>query len=362
MRAWFQRTFPETSQWLSEHRRHLPTVALVAGFIWDWLTLGRPDRLFDNAVLLFYVVLSGLSIIVLSLQRQRGRASPLAIRTILQFAFGNLTSALFILYSISGTFTGNWVFFLMLIGLLVGNEYFGDRYGQLRFNVTVYSLLVLAYFVLITPVVFARMGAEMFLVAAVASLGFIILYGVVLDILAPRVVHVSARQVGISVLAIHIGFTGLYFSELIPPVPLALRDMGIYHQVQREGGAYRLTHAPHAWYEFFESGDDVIYKTGTRDRAYCFSSVFAPADLSTPIVHHWQYYDLENEQWNTHARIPFSITGGRDEGFRGFSYISALQTGRWRCRVETERGALVGRQTFTVQAASSTPGLVTEVK
>ena len=66
---------------------------------------------------------------------------------------------------------------------------------------------------------------------------------------------------------------------------------------------------------------------------------------------HVGHVDLE-----IHTR-PIPVSGGRDEGYRGFSVKTALQPGDWRCDVKTAQGALIGRTSFTVTAASSTPTL-----
>lgn len=362
MRTWAQKRFPKISAFLIKHRERLPLAALATGLVWDSLTLGRPDRLFDNVVLLFYVVLAGLCILLTAWRAQQKRKIPLSLRLIVQFSFGNLTSALFILYSISGTLAGNWVFFVMLIALLLGNELLGPRYGELRFNLSVYYLLVLAYFVLITPVLFSQIGTHIFLIAGVLSIGVAVFYAVLLERIAPLVLASSVHFVSTAVLAIFVTFNVLYFTHLIPPVPLALRDMGIYHQVERTNDEYTLSYVPGEWYEFFRDSDDTIYMENADARAYCFSSVFAPADIQTPIVHHWEYYNASEEQWETHATIPFSITGGREAGYRGQTFIGALRTGTWRCNVETEGGALIGRQSFEVKKTDEMPDTQTVVR
>ena len=85
-----------------------------------------------------------------------------------------------------------------------------------------------------------------------------------------------------------------------------------------------------------------------------FVSVFAPAGISVPIVHRWEFFNASANEWQTATRVVFPLTGGRDDGFRGFSEKVALTPGKWRCSVETERGALIGRRTF--EAVKTPPG------
>lgn len=91
---------------------------------------------------------------------------------------------------------------------------------------------------------------------------------------------------------------------------------------------------------------------------YCFSSVFAPRTLETDIRHRWEKYNSETEEWDTVARIPFPIRGGRDSGYRGYTQTFQVTTGVWRCSVETNRGSLLGRTEFTV--VEGAPRLTTD--
>ena len=47
-----------------------------------------------------------------------------------------------------------------------------------------------------------------------------------------------------------------------------------------------------------------------------------------------------------------SIAGGRDGGYRGYS-LTTVNSGNWRVNIETERGQLIGRVKFKVEAGTS---------
>ena len=93
------------------------------------------------------------------------------------------------------------------------------------------------------------------------------------------------------------------------------------------------------------------------DPLYFYSAVFAPTKLKTTIVHRWQYFDRVREEWVTASDIPFPISGGRGEGYRGYSMKTALFPGLWRVQVMTERGAVIGRFRFEIFSATETPPL-----
>lgn len=355
--------FIRTKEFVLRHRRRMPTVALFFGLIWDSITLGRPDQLYDNIVLLFYLTLAGALIIFLNRRQQKtDEEISLWLLLLLQFSFGNLTSGLFIIYGQSGTLVGNWPFMLLLVGFLVGNEFLRGRYTRILYHVAIYYLLVFSYLVLIMPILFRDIGIHIFLISGFSSIVAIALFIFIVKFFAPRLVLQSARQLVIIVGVIYVSFNMLYLLNLIPPVPLSLKDIGIYHSVIRDtSGNYLVEYERGEWYEFWKRSDNVLHYT-SGDSAYCFSSVFAPSRLDTVIYHQWEYFDEQSRTWKASTRTPFSITGGREEGFRGFSTKSALFPGRWRCDVETERGGLIGRRSFGIVESSVVPELVSGIR
>lgn len=115
-------------QFVEYHRAYIPTAALLTGFVWDSITLGRPDQLFDNLVIIFYLAVAGVTIILVNRRRERGLETKIWQVILLQFSFGNLASALFIIFGKSGTIIGSWPFLLLFIVLLIGNEFARGQY------------------------------------------------------------------------------------------------------------------------------------------------------------------------------------------------------------------------------------------
>jgi hypothetical protein len=84
---------------------------------------------------------------------------------------------------------------------------------------------------------------------------------------------------------------------------------------------------------------------------FVYGAVFAPTKLSTTIVHVWERYDDEEDAWREVGRIPFSIVGGRDGGYRGYS-LKQVTEGRYRVYVETQSGLVIGYISFIVEPGS----------
>ncbi len=90
-------------------------------------------------------------------------------------------------------------------------------------------------------------------------------------------------------------------------------------------------------------------------RVVVYSAVFAPTALNTNIVHHWQHYDEAKEKWVTVTHATFPIVGGRDGGYRGYSWKLNVESGYWRVNVETPNGQLLGRIKFKIEMVSEDP-------
>jgi hypothetical protein len=111
------------------------------------------------------------------------------------------------------------------------------------------------------------------------------------------------------------------------------------------------------WYErYFDFSP--VYHHLEGQPIYVWSAIFAPSGLSTNVIHEWQRYDQQTHAWVTSTRVSFAIVGGRDGGFRGYSFKRAIEPGEWRVNVLTAYGQLIGRTRFTVIDATETPPLV----
>ncbi len=342
------------------YERHLSVGALVFGFILDSFLLNRPDQLLDNVILLSYLTLAGGVILLMSMQASRGstegKLAPF-LPVLVQFCFGSLSSGLLVLYFRSGTFAQSLLFFLILGSLLVGNELLRSRYAQFRFNIAIYYLLVFCYVALTVPVLLRSIGTLVFLVSGVVSLAFIggFLWVLLLCARQEIVRHIFAA--GLIVGTIFCVFNVLYFVNIIPPVPLAMRDLGIYHSIlHRQDGSYLAIYERTPWYKPWRDTNSNYALTDSRS-AFCFSSVFAPTDLTAPIYHSWEYFNPQTSEWEMRSRISFPIAGGRHDGYRGFSIKTSLTPGEWRCDVETASGSLIGRIKFTAVESATPPVL-----
>lgn len=353
--------FGRSKAFFMRYERRLTALSFLSGFIWDSLTLTRVDRLFDNLVLLSYLVIAIGSIALLhargagKLQQEIFKKGTALALFLLPFAFGGLFSGFLIFYSQSGPIIASAPFFLILALLFIGNEFFRRHYERFVFQLSVFFAALFFYSSLIVPVLFRRIGDSIFLASGLAAL---LLFSVVLAALkrvARDEVRKSRRVLWPVVGMIYFTFNFLYFNNMIPPIPLSLKEFGVYHRVERRGdGGYLLRYEPPAWFSFGSKTASVFHRV-LEEPAYVFSSVYAPTELQTDIVHRWEYRDSVTNDWVTANVVRFPISGGRDAGFRGYSVKENSMPGRWRVSVETLRGQTIGRFSFTVVPVSAPP-------
>jgi hypothetical protein len=323
----------------------------------------------DNLILLLYLLFLGVLIVLtgrLGIEPPADTplsALPPAARWLLrarpyypmatQFLLGGLFSAYAVYYSRSASLTGTAIFFVLLVGLLVGNEFMRDRLSNLRLLVSLYALVCFAFFTFFLPVMTGLMNTAIFLAGAGLSAG--VTFRVVQLIYQNNPDRSRREAIGVSVPAFAlIGLlVGFYFLNWIPPVPLSLKFGGIYHEVRRTGDRFELSYEKR-WYQIWKRSDDAF---PADEPIYCFTAVFAPVDLNTTVFHHW-YIRPEGGGRFAHAdRIPVKIAGGRAGGYRAYTFKQRLDPGEWRVDVETGDGRVIGRVSVRVERehASGSP-------
>lgn len=193
------------------------------------------------------------------------------------------------------------------------------------------------------------MGTWVFLLSGALSLVVIFIFSFLLFKVVPQHYQEHKRNVRNAIILIFLCINILYFLNLIPPIPLSLKDAGAYYSVERIGLDYKVVGEERSWYESIPFLVTQTISLESDKPLYVFSSVFAPTDLNTKIIHDWQYYDEQNGKWVSANKVEFPITGGRGEGYRGFSRKDNLSSGKWRVDIKTERGQIVGRIRFNIK-------------
>ena len=96
---------------------------------------------------------------------------------------------------------------------------------------------------------------------------------------------------------------------------------------------------------------DRMFNYMEGDTVFCYTSIFAPTELTKKCFHHWQRYLPDKSEWITTDRLGYEISGGRHGGYRGYTFKRHVIPGKWRVDVETEEKMLLGRINFKVRIA-----------
>lgn len=359
-----------------------PAVAFFGGFLWDAATLGRAVTALDLWMLLGYLLVSAGLLVFMG---RRGRlggpetapshvgeaaaahgagdhapATPFAkarhwLREegpifFLQFCFGSQFSALFILYFLSSSYLPGFLLAVVLLGLLVANEFLEDHYHRFTLTWALFGTCAILFLNFAIPHMMGSIQAVWFFFSTAAGVG--------LAYLAKRL-SPKAKGSLWPTYAVAAALAGLYLANAIPPVPLVKKNVSICRNLEHSGGAYTAEiEAPPAWAFWRTSETRVRQRPG--EKIFCFTSVFAPKGLHCTLYHRWRYDD-PRRGWVDASRIGFPISGGRAEGFRGYTNKRNLTPGKWEVRLETETGRVLGEIRFRCEISADTALAVKKV-
>jgi Protein of unknown function (DUF2914) len=353
------------NQLTQKFAQYFPAMFFFGGFAWDALTIGRRVAVQDLAIFAAYLLVAGLILYVIgrpsyvladsvkALEKLptclpawlSGRIASIYKRWhyphlpyfLLQFIYGNLLSALFILYFKSANHWLAWLMSLLLAAMLVLNEFLESEYRRFTLSWALFGFCAMLLFNFALPFLLGSIHAVWFYLSTV--LGAFAAYWLYKS--TPN--HFGSF---IPVWALAAALMLAYTVDMIPPVPLVKRDMAMAYALEKVGGDYRLTQQASGWWVFWRKSSDDLEITPNQ-RVYCFSSVFAPAGLKTRLYHRWQIY-TKKQGWVTTSHIGFSLNGGRYNGFRGYTYKQNLSAGDWRVSVETENEKTIAVHEFTI--------------
>ena len=334
----------------------------IAGFIFDMLTVGRIDSwatIGQQAVYLAVITTALLQMLVE--QGAPPREPPAFVlkrwyyeyrNALVHFLMGALLNLYAIFYFKSSSLLVSFGFLGFLVILLLANEFRRVQSLGLSFKFALLALCFLSFSAYLVPVLLGSISLPLFLASML--IGCVPLAAAAWRVgrVVPAKAALVRRQILVPLGCVLIGFLGFYFFRLIPPVPLSIPFIGVYHQVERAGDSYRLTHERPVW-RFWHNGDQNFYAQ-PGDKVYVFFRIFSPARFSDQVQMRWQWKDPARG-WVTHDTIPIRIVGGREQGFRGYGVKSNYQPGDWKVQVETLDGREIGRVYFDLAAVPEAP-------
>jgi hypothetical protein len=249
----------------------------------------------------------------------------------------------------------------MLAVAFIANERLKKHYARVSFQIGLFYLSILSFAVFIVPVFLGEVSTRVFIISGFLSLVALWLFLRLMGFFTLERFRRSRYGLVMMVGLIFIGTNVLYFFRLIPPIPLSLKDAGVYHSIVSNGaGDYVAEAEDEPWTSYFALHDTIHITAGSP--VYAYSAVFSPGSFHFDLVHQWQYFDAVRYRWVDLDRMILPVVGGREDGYRTFSVKEQITPGQWRVNIETAAGHVVGRLRFDVEEVLVTPKILSVVK
>ncbi len=355
----------KVTSWHERYNRYYPAAFFLLGFLFDIVTLSRIDDWLSILQQGLYLIFIS-RLLHLRILEHHGLWTPsprLAKiwhynNEALHFVLGSLLSSYTLFYFVSSSIAVSTFFLILMLALLVANEFPQFQEQGPALKVGLYSLCLMTFFSYLIPILLRFVGVTTLLTAVGLT---VLISWSTFEALKKKGIsekdafNVNLRPTLITAAALLV----LYFAKVLPPIPLSLQYIGVYHNVEKNQGTYMLSYERPFW-RFWQNGAQT-FLARPGDRVYCFASVFSPGNIDDQVIFHWQ--KKIDSEWQTTDRISVKILGGRDEGYRVYSMKSRADEGHWRVFVETTEGREIGRITFTIEGEPAVePGSQREFK
>ncbi len=343
------------------YEKYLSPLALFSGFVVDNLSLRRIDLWVENLLIIIYLSVALLAIFVLNFshaglfKHRYLRKTDLVFSLLMQFAFGGLFSVFFVFYFRSASLIASWLFLVFLASLLIGNELFRERYRRLSFQLSIFFIALFSYSVILIPLITRKINNYTFIFSGLFSIALISLIVFFIYKLFPKRFFLNRRQIFFNISSIYVFFNLFYFLNIIPPIPLSLTGSELLHDLKRMNGAYEVKYEKSSFLQAGKSSNTFLWKEG--EPIYFFTSIFAPTKINIDIYHKWYFFNEEENRWLLKSTLTYPLIGGRDSGYRGYSYKYSVNPGQWKIETTNKKGQILGVKKFTIEKALELPNL-----
>ena len=278
----------------------------------------------------------------------------------MHFMLGTLLNAFSLFYVKSGSGVTAVLFLVLISVLLIVNEH--PRFHRLGPVVLfgLYSFALTSYLAYLLPVLLGHLRAWMFFVASALSLLPIVLLARLMARWGQGSRRAFRQALGPAI-GVQALLLVLFVAHLVPPVPLSVRSLGIWHAVEREGSEFKLSRLPGSRWDDLWRKDERVFLARPGDRVFVFTRVFAPHNFRDQVRVRWARWEPARREWGQSDAIPLRIVGGREEGFGGYAYKQNWSPGEWQVGIETADGREIGRTRFEIRPDPGTEERVFDV-
>lgn len=277
---------------------------------------------------------------------------------VMHFFLGTLLNAFMVFYFRAASGLLAFLFIVALSAIIVANELPRFRAQGPVVRVLLLSFAVTSYLAYLLPVLWGHLHPWQYVLSVI--LGSAATFG--LWKFFTRFTHDpnwTFQRAVMPGLVMQGTLLALYLLNVVPPVPLSLKHIGIYASVtptkdEKGHRHYELSYQPAPKWEFWREQDDT-FVAPTGSKAWAFVRIFAPTKFHDQVRFAWDYDDPDKgwvQRGNPYAT---TLSGGNEEGFRTFAFSTMGKPGTYRVRVLTMDDREIGRKTFTYVEGEAPP-------
>lgn len=339
-------TYKRIRDWAERHERWFMPTMLVFGALFDVIQFRMLNLKQTFFIIVVYIILVvGSMALSASGSGRKHRflrylhiIAPLAQ----QFALGGMLSTALLFYWFSGEIAVTWPLIGLIVIIMISNETFRHVFLRPVVQVGVFYFSLFSLFSIWFAHLFQSLSWIIFLTGGFVSLG--VMTGILALLVRVGDLFEDRMKMWFTIAGIFACMNVFYVLDIIPPIPLALREAEMAYSIRED---YSLVAPTESWLESLWPGQTILVRPGNA--LYAATAIYAPDGLSATIVHIWQRYNEETKHWDDVHELSFGILGGRPDGYRGYSMVSSLAEGEWRVNVQTLSGQTLGRLRFTVE-------------
>jgi hypothetical protein len=338
---------------LTKYKAHTTTILFILGFVFDIVMLPSIDHPITRYIGLAHIFIVAFLIMFREWVISRNTASSTEQKMYsfasfgIAFSSGAALSFIFVYAMRSAAFLVSWPLLVLLFLCILANELVATHDFRFTLDVGVLLVAVLFFIIFNMPIMLAKQNDWVFTLSVGVSMVISLLYLFLLQFTSESAKYEAPRTYALAV-GIPMFVFMLYFLNVIPAVPLSLKEAGVYHSIiHTESGEYLAqTETDTRLLKKYRA--NVYHISPTDQGVYFFSNIDTPAALTAPVSHVWEQYNGEANRWESRAEISFDIKGGREEGYRAYSYKENVEEGLWRVTVKIGNNRIIGREKFKI--------------
>lgn len=268
---------------------------------------------------------------------------------VMHFFLGTLLNAFMVFYFRASSGLLSFLFLIALSVIIVLNELPQFRQRGPVVRLMLLSFATTSFLAYLLPVIWGKLESWQYIVAVFVGSAFTWALWKIFAYFTHDPTWTFRRAV-LPGLILQGVLLVLYLVDVIPPVPLSLKEIGVYSQVtpiknEHGGREYELTYQPAAaWQLWRHESETFVSPAGSK--AFVFVKIFAPTRFHDRVRFAWDYDDPKNGWTARGSPYATTLSGGNEEGFRTFATSTMGRAGRYRVRVLTMDGREIGRKTF----------------